>query len=103
MLDPPSEISQGRALPDQHDASPGPCLDCPNFALCAREPVACEALRAFTRCERWQTRPRSPLASTYREIFKAADLPRIGGISRPEQRKPGPKQPSRFLTVGSID
>ena len=65
----------------RHDTDPGPCPGCPNFARCARDPIACEAFAAFaSRGSRWQSRSRLPLASTYGEIFRAADLPRAGGM-----------------------
>jgi hypothetical protein len=55
---------------DAHDAIPGPCPHCPNFARCARKLLACESFAAFVRREnQWEIRPRVPLAETYRALY----------------------------------
>jgi hypothetical protein len=78
MLESP-EISLTFAQ-DRHDEDPGPCPGCEHFARCGRKLIACQAFAAFTRRDpRWETRSRSPLAETYRAIFKSADLPQLGG------------------------
>ena len=65
------------------DASPGPYPGCSNFGRCAQELIACERFAAFTRREpRWETRSMFPQASTYREIFRGADVPADGVVGR---------------------